>query len=162
MNFITKSELNIVLYITHKIKTKDFHNIFKILYWSDREHLVTYGRKLSEDNHAALRKGPVPTRLYDYFKSIKDTEDKYFQIQGYSVNPLKKPNLDYISESEIECIDKIISKYDNTDFDDRTELSHGYAYHAAKRSFSHFIKDTDIAIEGNANDELLKYISITN
>jgi len=160
-NYISDAELNIVLYIANKVKTKDFHNIFKILFWSDREHLAIYGRKLSDDKYCAPEHGPVPSNLYNYFQSIRDSKDNFFKIDNYSVTPLVSPNLDYISESEIECIDKTIVVYDIPDFNDRKELSHGFAYNNAKKSYNHFINDIDIAIEGGANEELLKFISIT-
>ncbi len=159
---ITMSELNIALYIAQKVQLKDFHNIFKILFWSDREHLVTYGQKLSDDKYVVMPKGPVPTNLYDYFQSIRNSKDNYFQVDGFIVTPLTNPNNDYISESEKECIDKIIAEYDNMEFDDRTKLSHGFAYDNAKKSHNRFIDDGDIAYEGGANEELIKFINIAN
>lgn len=160
--YITPSELNIVLYIVKRVQIKDFHNIFKILFWADRLHLVNYGRKLSEDNYVVMAFGPAPSNLYDYFKSIKNSKDDFFQVAGYIVTPLKDPDLDFISESEKECLDKTIADYDKLGFDERTELSHGFAYNNAKKFNNRFINDLDIAFEGGANEELLKFISATN
>lgn len=157
--YITKSELNIALYIAQNVKLKDFHNIFKILFWSDREHLVVYGQKLSDDIYVVMPKGPVPTNLYNYFQSIRDSKDTYFQIDNFIVKPLTNPDADYISESEKECIDKIISKYDNMEFGHRTDLSHGFAYNNAIKRHKRFIEDGDIACEGGANEELIRFIN---
>ena len=159
--YISISELNIVLYIANNVKTKDLHNISKILFWSDREHLAKYGHKLSDNKYAVMDYGPCPSKLLDYFKSIKNSKDEYFEINNFIVTPLKNPDMNYISESEKECIDNTITKYDNFNFNDRTEASHGYAYNKAKRDLNRFIDDKDIAYEGGANDELLKYISLT-
>ncbi len=163
MDFATKARLNIALYIAHKVEIKDFHNIFKILFWADREHLLKYGKKVLNDNYVVMPKGPVPSQLYDYFKSIRNSKDEYFEVYDeYNIKPLVEPDMDYISKSEIECIKNSIKNYDNLPFNHRCELSHGYAYTKAKRSYSHNISDIDIAIEGGADDELLKFIYETN
>lgn len=42
--------VNAVLYNVDKLKRKDFHKIFKILYFADRDHLAKYGRSVTSPN----------------------------------------------------------------------------------------------------------------
>jgi hypothetical protein len=65
IEFNESKTLNAVLYIVNKIERKDFHKIFKILYFADRNHFADYGRPISGDNYIKMEDGPVPSNLYD-------------------------------------------------------------------------------------------------
>ena len=65
MKFNECKTVNAVLYIVERLKRKDFHKIFKLLYFSDREHLNVYGRTITGDTYIAMADGPVPSNVYD-------------------------------------------------------------------------------------------------
>lgn len=54
------------------------------------------------------------------------------EVQGeYKVVPLRNPNMDFFSESDIECLEESIRKYGNMTFDQLKTVSHDQAYLAA-------------------------------
>ena len=76
-NFNEKKTINIVLYIAEKLKRRDFHKIFKICYFADREYLSQYGVTITGDTYIAMDAGPVPTKTYDMLKIVRG--DSYMQ-----------------------------------------------------------------------------------
>jgi uncharacterized phage-associated protein len=80
IQFNESKTINAVLYIVGKIERKDFNKIFKILYFSDRELFADYGRTISGDHYIAMSSGPVPSNLYDIFKSVRG--DGFFKDNG--------------------------------------------------------------------------------
>lgn len=49
--FNSEKSLQAVLYIANRVERKDFHKIFKVLYFADREHLIKYGRPITGDTY---------------------------------------------------------------------------------------------------------------
>jgi uncharacterized phage-associated protein len=47
--------------------------LFKLLYFSDKDHLVRHGRPMTGDYYAAMKDGPVPSHLYNLFKELRGT-----------------------------------------------------------------------------------------
>ena len=94
--------LNALLYVANRVQRKDFHKIFKIIYFADRQHLADWGSPITGDTYIAMEAGPVPSRLYDMLKIVRgdsympDNEGlgKYFQIEGWMyVKPLLDADL---------------------------------------------------------------------
>jgi hypothetical protein len=54
-----------------------------------------------------------------------------FKVDGYTVIPLRKANLDYLSDSDIECLDEAIETYGHMSFKELTKCSHDAAWKAA-------------------------------
>ena len=76
--FNFEKTINSALYIAERIKIKDFHRVFKILYFADREHLSKYGRPITGDTYIKMSDGPVPTKLYDIFKRVLTKDRNIF------------------------------------------------------------------------------------
>lgn len=137
LEFNEKKTINAVLYIVSKLKRKDFHKIFKVLYFADRNHIDEYGRSISGDTYIAMDDGPVPSKLYDIFKSVRG--DSYFKDDGrFSkmieiiewdlVNPLEKPDLKALSKTDIKHLDESLKTYGDMSWDEVREKSHDYAW----------------------------------
>lgn len=167
MNLADKvsTTIHTLLYILEGLGGKgDFHKIFKILYFAEREHLVRYGSLITEDSFVAMNNGPVPSLAYDIFKSLrgegiieKDRFTRYFDLKGkYIVVRNMKADLDELSESAISCLDRSIEQHKDMNFHELTELSHDYAWEAAFRDCEMSIYD--VAKAGGATPDILKYI----
>jgi uncharacterized phage-associated protein len=137
MVFNENKTVNAVLYIVTKLKRKDFHEIFKILYFSDREHLNKYGRTITGDKYIAMSDGPVPSNLDDIFKSVQG--DGYFKDNGKFgiylsvvnndlIKANKEPDLKKLSKTDLLCIDESIELYGEVSWDEIREKSHDYAW----------------------------------
>jgi uncharacterized phage-associated protein len=62
------------LYIVSKnLPELTMAKLFKLLYFSDKDHLVRYGRPITGDHYVAMKDGPVPSNLYDLFKELRGT-----------------------------------------------------------------------------------------
>ncbi|MBE3139111.1 MAG: SocA family protein [Thermoplasmata archaeon] len=124
--------LEVVIYVS--TKADNLFNIVKTIYYADKYHLARYGRLITGDNYIAMGDGPVPSGTYDLIKLVRGDSFSYeskivnahpeealkvkvVKIEGISpktfVYPRRTPNLDLLSESDIECLDLSIEKYGN-------------------------------------------------
>jgi uncharacterized phage-associated protein len=169
MEFNENKTINAVLYIVAKLKRKDFHKIFKILYFSDREHLSEYGRTITGDRYIAMSDGPVPSNLYDIFKSVrgdgyfKDTGKfgVYFAVIGNDlIKAHQEPDLKKLSKTDISCIEHSLQLYGDMSWDEVREKSHDYAWRSVAINCP--IAFEDIIREAGGDDEYVEYIREQN
>lgn len=137
--------LNALLFVANRVQRKDFHKIFKIIYFADRQHLADWGRPITGDTYIAMEAGPVPSRMYDMLKMVRgdsylpDTEGlgKYFRIDNWMyVNPLRDADLDTLSLNEQEVLDACIAKYAGLSYDEIKVKSHDAAWRSTARDFA--------------------------
>lgn len=145
VQFDKEKSLNALLYVANRVQRKDFHKIFKIIYFADRQHLADWGRPITGDTYIAMEAGPVPSRLYDMLKIVRgdsylpDIEGlgKYFQVENWMyVNPLQDANLNRLSPNEQEVLDACIDKYSSLSYDEIKEKSHDIAWRSTARDFA--------------------------
>lgn len=119
--------LEVILYVSRR--TNNLFNIVKILYFADKFHLEKYGRLITGDYHIAMEDGPVPSGAYDLIKLVRGDEYLYESkiIEAHPENnlivtkngnettviPRRDPNLDALSESDIECLEMSIKLFGN-------------------------------------------------
>lgn len=113
--------LNTLLYILQKVD--NLYNIMKVFYFADKNHLSKYGRFIFGETYCAMEKGQVPSNIYDMIKFVRgdgqrkfDEEIKqYFHIENRNkVKGDKAPDLEFLSKSDIECLDEAIREYGKT------------------------------------------------
>lgn len=164
-DFNEKKALNAILYIANKLKRKDFHKIFKVLYFADRNHLSEYGRLISGDSYIAMDDGPVPSKLYDIFKSVRG--DSYFKdndhfskliqvVQWDLINPLQEANLKALSKTDLKHLDNSIDIYGDMSWDEVREKSHDYAWRNTVKNNP--IKLENLVRESGDDDGYLDYL----
>lgn len=158
--------LNALLYVANRVQRKDFHKIFKIIYFADRQHLADWGKPITGDTYIAMEAGPVPSRMYDMMKMVRgdsylpDTEglSSYFIVENWMyVKPLKDADLSKLSRNEQEALDESIAKYATLSYDEIKEKSHDVAWRSTARDFS--IKWEDIAREAGLDSDELEYVN---
>lgn len=164
--FNKEKALNAVLYIAKNLKRSDFHKIFKILYFSDREHLAEYGSPITGDVYIAMDAGPVPSKVYDIFKIVRgdsymiDTEKlgELFAIEDWMyLKPKQKANLRKLSPNEKETIDNCLREYGSLTYDEIKKKSHDIAWQSTAKDYE--IKLDDIAREAGLDSDDLEYIN---
>jgi len=157
-----------VLYVAERLKgRRDMHSIFKTLYFADRENLSRYGRSITGDVYIAMSYGPVPSKIDDIFKAVRGDSffsnyaaelKKYFHfVNKYMIEPDQGPDLDYLSETDIECLDFAIEKCSGKSFAELTEMSHDLAWNNTRRDREISVKD--ILRENMDTEEYVEYIS---
>ena len=158
--------LNALLYVANRVQRRDFHKIFKIIYFADRQHLADWGRPITGDTYIAMDAGPVPSRLYDMLKMVRgdsylpDTEGLggYFQVENWMyVRPLKDADLNKLSANEQEALSEAIQKYAGLSYDEIKEKSHDVAWRSTARDFS--ISWDSIAREAGLDGEELECVN---
>ena len=165
MEFNEYKTINAILYIAEKLKRKDFHKIFKILYFSDREHLNIYGRSITGDVYIAMTDGPVPSNLYDIFKSVRGDgyykDDgkfgKYFSVVNWDmIKPNAIPDLNELSKTDLTCINNSLNIYGDMSWDEIREKSHDYAWRST--TLNRTIDFADIIREIGGEDDFIEYL----
>ena len=166
VQFDKTKALNALLYVANRVQRKDFHKIFKIVYFADRQHLAEWGRPITGDTYIAMDAGPVPSRMYDMLKIVRgdsylpDTEGlgKFFKVENWMyVQPLVDADLNKLSKNEQEALDDSIAKYAGLSYDEIKEKSHDIARRSTARDFS--IKWEDIAREAGLDSEELACVN---
>lgn len=166
-NFRKEVALQAILYIAQHVQRKDIHKICKILYFADREHLSLYGRSITGDTYIAMTYGPVPSKVDDIFKAVRgdsyfsdkaDDLREYFEFKNrYVITPKKTANLDYMSETDIQCLDHAIDLCKDKSFGQLTEMSHDLAWVNTKKDRAISVKD--ILREAGDGEEYARYVS---
>lgn len=166
--FNKEAALEAVLYVAEHIDDrKDMHKIFKTLYFADREHLSRYGRSITGDYYIAMSYGPVPSFIDDIFKAVRgnsffsgrsdDLKGYFHFINNYVIEPDREPDMDYLSETDVECLDYAISICKGKSFGELTEMSHDLAWTRTKKDRRMSVKD--ILRENGDTEEYAEYIS---
>ena len=160
VQFDKTKTLNALLYVANRVQRKDFHKIFKVIYFADRQHLADWGRPITGDTYIAMEAGPVPSRLYDMLKIVRgdsyihDTEGlgQYFQVENWMyVKPLVDADRNKLSANEQQALSDAIAKYAGLSYDEIKEKSHDVAWRSTARDFS--ISWDNIAREAGLDEE---------
>ncbi len=138
--FDPRKVIEAIIYIASKAPQPGFHKISKIFYFTDKLHLERYGRFVSGDTYIAMDNGPVPSRIYDFMKyaagkavpalNALPIVKEALAVDGYIVQAKRAPNMDFISQSELECLDSIIMSHGSKSFGQLTDESHDSAWHS--------------------------------
>lgn len=164
-----------VLHILNKAGgTLDKYRIYKALYFANKEHLNRYGRLITSDTFFALPFGPVPTKLADVLDSIK-TGKKLKDSEKHLFSPIieslehcgfdaenyftakQLPDMDELSETDIECLNIGLNKCIGRDFGEIKEESHDKAWEKAFAKPCH--KSIDILdMVDDSNQSMKEYV----
>lgn len=116
--------------------------ITKLLYFIDKFHIRKYGRFVLNDRYHGLPLGPIPSLTLNYINDFfkpkirisgikveKNPLEGYFsaaKYRNYDVLKLKNKdiNLNSLSESELEAVDRVIKKYGNYSTSSLVTISH--------------------------------------
>ena len=162
--FDHKKAVEIILHVAQNAPCPDIYHVLKIIYFADKSHLQQYGRLLCDDSYVAMNNGPVPSGAYDIIKHIRgdgyvrfdDCFTEAFELQDHKICPLKDPELDLLSDSDIECLNEAIKEYGNLSFGKLKDLSHDEAFKSADQD--DFISLEAIAGTLEDGDLLLKHL----
>lgn len=158
--------INAILYIANKIEHSDIHKICKILYFADQKSLSNYGRSITGDTYIAMNYGPVPSYIEDIFKAIR--KQSYFSKYASEFDGLfsfkddyvlvagRQPDMKFLSQSDVKCLDYAIDKCKDLDFWQLTAISHGYAW--CNTTKDRPISVSDILRECGDSDEYISYV----
>ena len=97
-----------ILFLASRLSNPGKYIICKRLYLADKCSLEKYGRFIFGETYCAMERGATPSNAYDLLKDAAESDIDGIKVQGNRVIPSRKPNLDYLSESDIECLEEAI------------------------------------------------------
>jgi hypothetical protein len=106
---------------------------------------------------------PVPTRIYDALKAVKEGNEGFLadvltvEKDMPNVAPLRTPNMEYLSKSEVEALDNAIAKNIVKSFAELEQMTHDEYYHKALAN-GRKMSIEDIARSGGASEEMIQFI----
>lgn len=158
--------LELILYVAKRLNQPGFHNVSKVLYFADREHLQHYGRLMAADRYIAMQHGPVPSGAYDVMKYARNGPSQFFNLPAaddalsvvgnHDLVPLRDADPDALSDSERECLDEAIRRYGDLPFKTLTQMSHDKAWHSADESEAITLDAIVDSLSGS--DDLREYL----
>jgi uncharacterized phage-associated protein len=105
----------------------------KLLWLADRYHIRRYGRPILNDQYVAMKYGPVQSAVRDLTQEASllaeeevQYRDEFLQPKGYEIKTMKPVDSDVFSESDIEALEAVYSRYGKLDKFALAELSHRY------------------------------------
>lgn len=140
--FEPEKALESILYTAARVRNADMYLSLKTLYMADKESLGRYGRFIAGDWYSAMKSGPVGSNAYNIVKFVKGVENysaiphavDAFRVDGHSIVGLRDPDLNWLSESDIECLDLAIKEIGQDSFWKARDKSHDAAYLATRRN----------------------------
>lgn len=107
----------------------------KLVWLSDRLHLLNHGRTITGDSYFAMKHGPVPSYTRDFLESnnwsLADEELKFSQeyfkiIDKYSFQTIKSFDSSVFSNSDILVLEEVYNKYGKFDQYQLRDISHEF------------------------------------
>jgi len=115
------------------------YTILKTFFLADRAHLNRYGRPITFDNYKAMKDGPVASLTYDLLKNNinfsavfgiagplwERTPAPEISARAFRFHSAKeKPNIDVLSESELEALSDALTITATLSFSQIKRLTH--------------------------------------
>jgi hypothetical protein len=149
-DFDETKAIETMLYLAKRISRSHKYNICKMLYLADKTSLERYGRFIFGESYSAMHQGATPSKSYDILKRIAKESSDDLCVEGNAVVALRDANLEYLSESDIECLDETIAIYDK---DPRKMIrdAHDDAWVKAWESRKGGKRSTDIPVKSIAH-----------
>ena len=139
-DFDPQRTLAAVAYIASKDPPNfDKYKVCKLIFLSDKRHLVRYGRPITGDVYYALDWGPVPSTTLDALNNnhplateLRGVLKKERAAKGkprpknpkFKLRPKKKPWLEFLSKSDLQVLDEIVEEYGGKTFDELYKITH--------------------------------------
>lgn len=112
-DFNEPKALETILYLAKRVSHADRYKICKMLYLADKASLEKYGRFIFGESYSAMKQGATPSKSYDLLKQIARECTDDLCVEGNAIVARRDANLDYLSESDIECLAQTITTYDH-------------------------------------------------
>jgi len=117
-----------ILYLANKVSDSDIYGICKLLYLVDKTSLEKYGRFIFGESYCAMKEGATPSNAYDLLKEAGQTPLNELEVLGNQVVVKRDANLEFLSESDIECLDQVISVWGKSPNWSRRDAAHDEAW----------------------------------
>ena len=170
-----KKIVSILNFLSQRVNYLTKLKAAKLLYFADKEHLIQYGRSITNDRYIKMKYGPVPTRILNIInypdEYLLESENRKYlhtflifsEDKRKTINSKLKPDLNELSKSEIKVLDHIIKKYGHFTASKLIKISHKeYAYKNAADGDFLLVSDIVHDLKKEHREELLRVIAEKN
>jgi len=155
-----------LLWMVEQQPDVDLHTALKACYFADKQHINEYLRPIFGATYRAMRFGPVPLEIYEMAKGDAiwlaelDADSYPWKIQGYRLcrRGNEAPELDLLSESDMEALRAGFDRSRSMTFNERTAATHGNDWQAANLDLMAY---EDMLEDGPDKAEKVEYIRAT-
>lgn len=158
--------INAALFVLCRLPEKDrrLHKLFKLLWFADLDNLKKHGRTITGDTYVAMNYGPVPSVLYAEIKSPAPDDPCIRREDRPDGNGFlvvsREPDMDFLSETDVETLERSVDRHGNESFEKLTGESHGLSWKSAWNSGRNStIRIGEMLDEIGADDELREYVA---
>lgn len=149
----------VMLYILNKVGDTGYFRLMKTMFCADRQNLLKWGDQITELDYFARKHGPVPICIHDGLLSvhqgIRSDFSDILTVKGnfMMVHPLREPDLNYLSETDKESIDKAIEELKGKNRNQIELYLHESVYDRIFKSAEKRYSHEDIAISAGATEK---------
>lgn len=170
IEFDNRRIVELILYVLNKGQLLTQYQLYKILYFAERKHLLKWGAPILPVEFRAWECGPVPKKIYDSLKHLGDGKYPLDEMIYEAVErgdkdandylfPKREADMDYISLSEKEALDSSYEENIRLNFGQLMNKSHDLAWQKARAGGMNVPMYTeDIAIAAGAHEDMVEYI----
>lgn len=141
----------------------DLHAGLKSCYFADKTHLNERRRPIFGATYRAMKFGPVPLEIYEMmkgealWKAELGREQFPWELAGFHLRLIANsaPNLDALSESDLEHLKRGLDTSTSMDFTERTEATHGVDWQRANLGLMHY---EDMLNDGPQKEAIISYL----
>ena len=127
-----KTAAQVAAYFLWKSKKPiKYIKLMKLMYFAEREFLLSYGMRITGDELFSMRFGPVLSNSLDNFQTLDLNPywDQWLSSESDCRISLKKRNcnqdsFDHLSDAAIKVLDRVYDKYGNYEAFTLAELTH--------------------------------------
>lgn len=124
-----------IIWLANKNPGIDIYHVAKILYYAEKTHLNKYGRPIIGASYIRMEYGQVPSEVRDIItKNVWVVEPVYLDRFSTAISivkepydklsPLRNADLDYFSDTDIECMEEAFIKCVDMTFDQLKDMCH--------------------------------------
>lgn len=123
-----KKSIQAISYLTNKSPNQQINRlkVFKLLWLSDKYHLLKFGRTILKDIYCAMENGPVPSEVFDFTKIHPDYYEEHLTTTRYFIKSVKPCDVSLLSKSDIEVLDLVWEEFGSMDVWVLRDLTHQY------------------------------------
>jgi len=154
----------VLLYILGKTGDTGYFRLMKILFCADRQNLLQWGDPVTNLEYYAWKHGPVPMVVFDELQAVyQNANSKFSDVLSVKsnfmiVHAIRKPNLDYLSETDKESIDKAINELAGKNRGQIEEYLHESVYHRILASDQKKYSHVDIVMSACASEAQIAHV----
>lgn len=154
----------VILYILSKTGAIGYFRLMKTLFCADRQNLLKWGDQITCLEYYARKHGPVPSTVFDEIVSVFQGEKSDYSdivsVKGnYLVHASRQPDMDYLSETDRESIDKAIEELNGKNRGQIEQYLHEGVYKRILATKGQHYSLKDIAESGGASENVINNIT---